>query len=253
MLLPTSMDVMTGLAPSSLRRLSARRFEARCGRCLRFSLPVEAVGPEHAWSELIKEGWTWYTSPGGGTGCASCMECLKASRPEAERGANPSCTNDTGKWSNADDSVSLGEFIEEVEVGASMEAGARGLTLAVTPVEPGVEVKVDRQLLAAAVANLLQNAFKFTRPHGHISLRTSSTKDHVLIEVEDECGGLPPGSANELFRPFERRSHNRSGLGLGLSISRKSVQAEGGEIHVRDRPGIGCVFTIDLPRLSPAP
>jgi len=147
--------------------------------------------------------------------------------------------------------VSLGEFIEEVEVGASMEARARGLTLAVMPGEPGVEVKVDRQLLAAAVANLLQNAFKFTRPHGHISLKASSTRDHVFIDVEDECGGLPPGNANELFRPFERRSRNRSGLGLGLSISRKSVEAEGGEIHVRDRPGIGCVFTIALPRLSP--
>jgi signal transduction histidine kinase len=154
--------------------------------------------------------------------------------------------------SRAVERVSLREVIEEIEVGASMEASARGLTLTVTPVEPGVEVKVDRQLLAAAVANLLQNAFKFTRPQGHIALKTSSTKDHVLIEVEDQCGGLPPGRADELFRPFERRSRNRSGLGLGLSISRKSVQAEGGEIHVRDMPGVGCVFTIDLPRFSPA-
>jgi signal transduction histidine kinase len=145
--------------------------------------------------------------------------------------------------------VSLREVIEEIEVGASMEASARGLTLTVTRGEPEVEVKVDRQLLAAAVANLLQNAFKFTRPHGHISLKASSTKDHVLIEVEDECGGLPPGKADELFRPFERRNRNRTGLGLGLSISRASVQAEGGQIRVRNMPGVGCVFTIDLPRL----
>jgi signal transduction histidine kinase len=148
--------------------------------------------------------------------------------------------------------VSVSEFIEEIEVGASMEAVARGLTLAVTPGEPGVDMNVDRPLLAAAVANLLQNAFKFTRPHGHVSLKTSSTKDRVLIEVEDECGGLPPGRAAELFRPFERRSHDRSGMGLGLSISRRSVEAEGGEIRVRDMPGIGCVFSIDLPRLSHA-
>lgn len=152
----------------------------------------------------------------------------------------------------APERVSVSEFIEEIEVGASMEAVARGLTLAVTPGEPGVDMNVDRPLLAAAVANLLQNAFKFTRPHGHVSLKTTSTKDRVLIEVEDECGGLPPGRAAELFRPFERRSHDRSGLGLGLSISRKGVEAEGGEIHVRDMPGIGCVFSIDLPRLSPA-
>jgi hypothetical protein len=147
--------------------------------------------------------------------------------------------------------VSLREFIEEVEVGASMEANARGFTLSVTCPALGVDVHVDRQLLAAAVANLLQNAFKFTCPQGQVSLRTLATQERVLIEVEDECGGLPPGKAEELFRRFEQRGRDRSGLGLGLSISRRSVEADGGEIHVRDMPGIGCVFTIDLPCLPP--
>jgi len=147
----------------------------------------------------------------------------------------------------APERVSMREFVEEIEVGASMEAIARNLTLAVTPVNRGIDVVADRQLLAAAVANLLQNAFKFTRPKGSVSLNTSSTKDRVLIEVEDQCGGLPPGAANDIFRPFSQRSANRTGLGLGLSISRKSVEAIGGEIRVRDLPGVGCVFTIDLP------
>jgi signal transduction histidine kinase len=147
--------------------------------------------------------------------------------------------------------VSISQFVEELEVGAAMEANARNLTLAVTQIEPGVDVEVDRQLLAAAVTNLLQNAFKFTRPNGHVSLRTSSTESRVLIEIEDECGGLPPGKVDELFRPFEQRSANRTGLGLGLSISRKSVQAIGGAIRVRDIPGFGCAFVVDLPRLSP--
>jgi hypothetical protein len=130
-----------------------------------------------------------------------------------------------------------------------MEASARGLAFAVTPVVPDVEIAVDRQLLAGAVTNLLQNAFKYTRPGGRVSLKTSSTDHHVLIEVEDECGGLPPGKAEELFRPFERRSTDRTGLGLGLSISRRSVKAIGGELRVRDVPGVGCVFTVDLPRV----
>jgi signal transduction histidine kinase len=150
----------------------------------------------------------------------------------------------------APERVSMREFMEEVEVGASIEANTRGLTLTVMTVDPGVDVKVDRQLLAAAVTNLLQNALKFTRAKGHVSVSTSSSKDHVLIEVEDECGGLPPGKAEELFRRFEQRGRDRTGLGLGLLISRKSVEADGGEIRVRDKPGIGCVFTIDLPRLS---
>jgi signal transduction histidine kinase len=147
--------------------------------------------------------------------------------------------------------VSVREFIEEVEVGATMEASARGFTLSVTPPPLGVDVNVDRQLLAAAVVNLLQNAFKFTRPHGHVLLTTSTVLGRVLIEVADECGGLPPGKADELFRRFEQRGFDRTGLGLGLWISRRSVEADDGEIRVRDVPPVGCVFTIDLPLLSP--
>jgi signal transduction histidine kinase len=152
----------------------------------------------------------------------------------------------------ATERVAMRAFMEEVEVGATMEANVRDLTLEVTVAEPDVEVLVDRQLLAEAVNNLLQNAFKFTRPHSRVSLKASSTRDRVLIEVEDECGGLPPHKGDELFRPFQQRGADRTGLGLGLSISRRSVEADGGEIRVRDIPGTGCVFAIDLPRLSPA-
>jgi signal transduction histidine kinase len=70
----------------------------------------------------------------------------------------------------------------------------------------------------------------------------------VLIEVEDECGGLPAGKAEDLFRPFEQRGTNRSGLGLGLAIARESVETNGGLVRARNLPGRGCVFTIDLPR-----
>jgi signal transduction histidine kinase len=143
--------------------------------------------------------------------------------------------------------VVLAQFIEEVEVAASLDAKARNLSLSVAPVENGIAVEADRQLLASAVSNLLQNAFKFTHPHGHVSLRAHKEGKRVLIDVEDECGGLPPGRADELFRPFERRGADKSGLGLGLAISRKTVSANGGDIHVKNRPGKGCVFTIELP------
>ena len=81
-----------------------------------------------------------------------------------------------------------------------------------------------------------------------MALSTNWTADRVRIEVEDRCGGLPAGDTEALFRPFEQRGGNRTGLGLGLSISRRSVEADGGVLSVRDLPGIGCVFTIDLPR-----
>ena len=144
--------------------------------------------------------------------------------------------------------VSVRELLEQIVVGSSMEASAKALSFDVKPGEAGVDVLVDRQLVAAAIANLLQNAFKFTRPGSHVSLRASVVGERVQIAVEDECGGLPPGKAPELFRPFEQRGADRSGLGLGLSISRKSVEANGGQISVQDIPGTGCVFTIDLPR-----
>jgi signal transduction histidine kinase len=148
--------------------------------------------------------------------------------------------------------VPLATIMEEVELAAAIEANTRGLQLTVTPVDPGAAIEVDRQLIAAALANLLQNAFKFSRRHGHIVLRTDTTTaaGRVLIEVEDQCGGLPPGAAEDLFRPFRQHGANRSGLGLGLAIARESVVANGGEIRARNMPGKGCIFTIDLPRVT---
>jgi hypothetical protein len=146
--------------------------------------------------------------------------------------------------------IGLAEFIADVQVGGTLEANARECALTVCPVEQGIAVYADRQMLSSAVANLLQNAFKFTRRHSHVSLRAYAAADRVLIEIEDECGGLPPGTAGKLFRPFEQRGEDRTGLGLGLSITQRSVEANGGEVHVRDLPGTGCIFTIDLPLRS---
>ena len=146
--------------------------------------------------------------------------------------------------------VRLDEFIEDIEVSATMEAQVHGLHLTVVPVEQTVLVNVDRQILASAASNLLQNAFKFTRQQGHVWLRTRRNDGRVLIEIEDECGGLPPGKHAELFQPFKARGSDRSGMGLGLAISRQGVRANGGDIQVRDMPGKGCVFTIDLPVAS---
>lgn len=148
--------------------------------------------------------------------------------------------------------ISVAELMEEIEIDTTLEANAHGVELTFEPTERGIDVEADRQILAAAITNLLQNALKFSRAHGHVSLKATATADRVLFEIEDECGGLPPGKAEELFRPFEQRSGNRTGLGLGLTISRKGVEANGGTLRVRDLPGKGCVFTIDLPRL-PAP
>jgi signal transduction histidine kinase len=146
--------------------------------------------------------------------------------------------------------IDIGPFIAEVRVAAALEASQKGCALSVLPVEPGMFVEADRHILASAVSNLLQNAFKFTRPNSHVVLRAQSTDGRVLIEVEDECGGMKAGAEELIFRSFQQRGVDRTGVGLGLPLSRKGIQSSGGNLSVRNIPGRGCVFTIDLPQRS---
>ena len=147
--------------------------------------------------------------------------------------------------------VSIAELVEEVQIAATIEANERGIQLTVDPGPSGLAVEADQQILVSAVANLVQNAFKFTRSTGHISVRAYTNDARVLIDVQDECGGLPEEKANALFRPFERHGADHTGLGLGLAISLKGVRASGGEIHFSNLPGAGCLFTVDLPMARP--
>jgi hypothetical protein len=125
-----------------------------------------------------------------------------------------------------------------------------GCTLNVAAVEPLLAIDADRDLLMAAVGNLLQNAFKFTHHGTEVTLNAYAVADRILIDVEDNCGGLPVGAAATMFKPFVQYGANKTGLGLGLSIARLSVESNSGVLSVRDIPGSGCVFTIDLPRHS---
>ncbi|HEX8313172.1 MAG TPA: HAMP domain-containing sensor histidine kinase [Chthoniobacteraceae bacterium] len=149
---------------------------------------------------------------------------------------------------------SLGDFIAEVRQSASLEAKARHCVLRVSAVDPTLAIDGDRDLLLSAVSNLLQNAFKFTQYGSEVRLNTRVTEDRIFIDVEDHCGGLPPGDAEKMFHPFVQGDAHRTGLGLGLAIAQSSVDANRGTLSVRDVPGVGCVFTIELPRHGmPAP
>lgn len=143
---------------------------------------------------------------------------------------------------------SLASFIADAGSAALLDAHARGCSFKVRNTDTRLEIEADRQLLLGAVMNLLQNAFKFTQPQTEVSLNAYASNDGaVLIEVADHCGGLPPGIAEIMFRPFARGQQDKSGLGLGLSIAQANVQAAGGSLSVRDVPGTGCVFQIRLP------
>jgi signal transduction histidine kinase len=144
--------------------------------------------------------------------------------------------------------ISLAGFLADVKISALLEAQARGVILTVGDVDPELALAVDQELLFSAVGNLLQNAFKFTQRHTEVSLTAYAVADRIRIDVEDHCGGLPLGAAEDVFLPFKQSGADRSGLGLGLTICRRSVEANNGVLRVHDVPGSGCVFTIDLPR-----
>ena len=149
--------------------------------------------------------------------------------------------------------VPINRFLEEIALAANLHAEFRELRFAIDQVDPRLFVNADPQLLASAVMNLLNNAFKFTPTGGHVALRALRNGNRVLIEVEDECGGIPE-SKSDPFQAFsDRRKFDRSGLGLGLSIARKAVRSSGGDINFRNMPGTGCVFVIDMPLATDTP
>ena len=145
------------------------------------------------------------------------------------------------------DSVRVAEIVEEVEASAMLDAQARSVSLVVTPGAYDLFVDVDRHLITSALSNLVQNGIKFTPPGGTVGITAHAIGDRVLIDVADGCGGLPDGMADTLFQPYVQAHADRAGLGLGLTIARQSVEANGGQVRVEDRPDQGCTFTIELP------
>ena len=143
--------------------------------------------------------------------------------------------------------LSVTQFVDDVAAIGVLHSEYRGVRFVVQPVDPALAVDGDPQLLSSAAMNLLHNALKYTAPGGTVTLRAYARAERLRVEVEDECGGIPEHK-HDLFQAFgDREGTDRSGLGLGLSIALEAVQAHGGEIDVRNMPGKGCIFTIDLP------
>lgn len=146
--------------------------------------------------------------------------------------------------------VSLDRLLSNLASDGALDAESRGVSLSCEVSQEELSVTVDPQLLSSAVNNLLSNAFKYTPAGGHVVMRAHRDGSTVAIEVEDQCGGIPD-SEGDPFRAFgDRRGADRTGLGLGLSIARRAVRAGGGDIRIRNTPGKGCTFIVELP--SPA-
>lgn len=142
----------------------------------------------------------------------------------------------------------LSAFIADADAWARLDVNLVRCTFEVQPVDPALALCGNRELLHAALANVIQNAFKFTQPETVVHLVARSADDRIRISVADHCGGLSQGDEKKMFVPFASHLGRMAGLGLGLSIARQSVEADMGSLTVQDVPGTGCVFTIDLPR-----
>jgi len=147
--------------------------------------------------------------------------------------------------------VSLEKLLDEVVPCASFKE--HPVWLEIPPGLPGIAA--DRIRLKQVISNLLDNAAKYSPPKTEIRITVRQDKEKILIGVSDRGKGISSEDQAKLFEPFERlreKSTTTPGLGLGLLVCRRMVEAHGGSIWVESVPDKGSNFWFTLP-LDPAP
>lgn len=142
----------------------------------------------------------------------------------------------------------LGALIESACSGFRLIAQEKGITLTVPSVDPPVAVKCDRRRIELALSNLLDNAIKFTSPGGSVEVGAEQSHEAVRMWVNDSGQGIRAEDQPYIFDRFFRGTDaGTDGSGLGLAVVRSVVQAHGGRVLVKTKPGLGSRFTIELP------
>ena len=146
--------------------------------------------------------------------------------------------------------LDLREVVERQAASFRPRASAAGLTLHVEGGE-AVPVRADRARIEQVIANLLDNALKYTE-RGEISVMIGGDAEHAWCEVVDTGHGIPHADQPRIFERFYRvdkaRSREKGGTGLGLSIVKHIVQLHGGTVTVKSSPGQGSTFRFEIPR-----
>jgi len=128
------------------------------------------------------------------------------------------------------------------------QAVVAGLTLSVRVPPELPDVLADPSQVERVLANLVTNAVRATAPGGRIDIAASPRESSVAFAVSDTGRGIPPDYLPRVFEPFVQVPNAPSGgSGLGLSISRRIVEAHRGQMTVRSEPGVGTTFTFTLP------
>lgn len=120
--------------------------------------------------------------------------------------------------------------------------------------EENVTVNGDSGWIERIVLNLADNAIKFTRPTGHVSISISHDTDNAILEVRDDGVGIAPDALPHIFERFYRadpaRSNRADGAGLGLSLVKWAVDQHRGSVDVESNPGSGSTFLVRFPALK---
>jgi signal transduction histidine kinase len=144
------------------------------------------------------------------------------------------------------ESLDLRQLLEQSVAEARPAAERRKIAI-VTFAPESIPFNGDPRLLRSAISNILGNAVKFTHESESITVRATRHEGRITLEFEDRCGGLPDGNPAQLFEPSVQRSDDRTGFGLGLAIVKQALEAHGGRVDVRNLPGKGCIFSLELP------
>lgn len=131
-------------------------------------------------------------------------------------------------------------------------ADAKGVRFATT-IPDRLEIAGDRNRLAQAIANLLDNAVKYTPSGGHVSVAAAADDAGALVTVSDTGIGIEPDEMPRIWERLYRgdRSRSERGLGLGLSLVKAIAERHGGHVTVASRPGEGATFRLWVPAQPP--
>ncbi len=155
--------------------------------------------------------------------------------------------------------VALHELLESICDDAQLEAAAKQKQVQLTAV-PKLMVMGDAEMLYRALENVIRNAIKYTGPNALVVVDCSvdKTGKRVRVQVDDDGPGVATEQLNLLFNPFFRNHSNSDGVGLGLSIAKRAVEACAGHIFAENRLDaqqqvLGLRVVIELPLLSEIP
>ncbi|MDP9190121.1 MAG: HAMP domain-containing histidine kinase [Acidobacteriota bacterium] len=157
---------------------------------------------------------------------------------------------DSGKVKVHQADVAVADAVARAQLLMRFHAQQSDLSL-LCACDEGDVVSADPDRLQQILLNLLTNALKFTPPGGSVTISSEHRDDRVLIHVRDTGVGIESGQLEKIFDAFVQleppQDETQRGVGLGLAICRELARAMGGDVTAASTPGVGSVFTIDLP------